>query len=187
MRNANIQLRKDNQQLRDRIAQLETQSQADRQRIAGLEKQATTVPVLAQQQLDKLFTAYGLKFGRLTGGVASDSKSTWDDLIKVYVVPVDADSQPLKAAGQFTVAVFDLTSSGGPLVASRTFDLDQTRAAWFGQAMLYTYVLDVPLPHAPQHGDLTVVATFRDELTGRTISAQQQIVIRLPAAASAVQ
>lgn len=178
---ANVQLRKENQALRDTVARLEGEQNADRARIAGLERQATTVPVLPQDRLDRLFTVHGLRFGRLTGGYASTPDSASDDLIKVYVVPVDADGQVIKAAGQFKVEVFDLGDPQSPLVGSRRFSLEQTRSAWYGQAMLYTYVLSIPLTHTPQHTELTVVASFTDTLTQRIVSAEQKIHLRLAA------
>jgi hypothetical protein len=176
---ANIQLRKENDGLRTAVGRLEDQQKADRARIAGLEHQATTMPVLPQDRLDRLFTVHGLQFSRLTGGYASTPGLAWDDLVKVYVVPVDADGQVIKAAGQFKVEIFDLADPQSPLLDSRQFSLDQSRSAWYGQSMLYSYVLSIPLTHLPQHTELTVVATFTDELTQRIISAEQKIKVRV--------
>ena len=176
---ANIQLRKDNDTLRTTIARLETDQKADRSRIAGLERQATTVPVLPQDCLDRLFTVHGLRFNRLTGGYASTPDLASDDLVKVYVCPVDADGQVIKAAGQFKVEIFDLADPQSPLIGSREFSLDQSRSAWYGQAMLYTYVLSIPLTRSPQHTELTVVASFTDALTQRIVSAEQKIQLRV--------
>ena len=175
---ANIQLRKQNQSLLDTVARLEGEQKADRARIAGMETAATTVPVLPQDRLDRLFTVHGLKFNRLTGGYASAAGLASDDLVKVYVVPVDADGQIIKAAGEFKVEVFDLAEAQSPLVASRRFSLDESRAAWYGQAMLYNYVLSIPLTRTPQHTELTVVASFTDALTQRIVSAEQKIRVR---------
>lgn len=182
---ANIQLRKDNDTLRTTIARLEGEQKADRARIAGLERQATTIPVLPQDRLDRLFTVHGLRFNRLTGGYASTPGSASDDLVKVYVVPVDADGQVIKAAGQFKVEIFDLADAESPLVGSREFSLDQSRSAWYGQAMLYTYVLSIPLTRTPQHTELTVVASFTDALTQRIVSSEQKIHLRLAATPTA--
>ena len=176
---ANIQLRKQNQSLLDTVARLKGEQKADRARIAGLETAATTVPVLPQDRLDRLFTVHGLKFNRLTGGYASTAGLASDDLVKVYVVPVDAGGQVIKAAGEFKVEVFDLADAQSPLVASRRFSLDESRAAWYGQAMLYNYVLSIPLTRSPQHAELTVVASFTDALTQRIVPAEQKIRVRL--------
>ena len=175
---ANIQLRKQNQSLLDTVTRLEGEQKADRARIAGMETAATTVPVLPQDRLNRLFTVHGLKFNRLTGGYASTAGLASDDLVKVYVVPVDADGQVIKAAGEFKVEVFDLADAQSPLLASRRFSLDESRAAWYGQAMLYNYVLSIPLTRSPQHTELTVVASFTDALTQRIVSAQQKIRVR---------
>src|SRR5882672_9010962 len=62
---ANIQLRKDKQQLQEQVAELQQQRDAALARIAGLEKEKGTLPTLPQDRLDKLVTVHGIKLGRL--------------------------------------------------------------------------------------------------------------------------
>src|SRR5947208_177685 len=92
---ANIELRKQNQELRSQVAELERLHAGEAAQIKSLESKATTVPVLPEEQLAKLFTVHGIQLGRLTG---ADEKG-----LKVYVTPTDEDGQPLKAAGSFVV------------------------------------------------------------------------------------
>jgi len=177
---ANINLRKQNEKQREQIAKLEAQHQADQQRMLALERQATTVPVLPNSRLAHLFTAQGLAFGRLTGGASSKENLGYDDLVKVYVTPTDQDGQSLKAAGSFRVSVFDLSQPEKPLLATREFSVQEAMAAWYGQALLYNYVLEVPLTRFPSQPDVLISVAFTDELTQRTITAERKIVLSLP-------
>src|SRR3982751_5614518 len=53
---ANIQLRKDRQQLQEQVANFQQQLQAAQARIAGLESQHGTLPSLPQERLDRMVT-----------------------------------------------------------------------------------------------------------------------------------
>src|SRR5438874_12356902 len=88
---ANIQLRKQNQELRAKVDDLERRHAADAAQIRAIESNTTTMPSLPQERLDRLFTAHGLQLGRLTG---VDEKG----VLKVYAVPTDDAGQQLKAA-----------------------------------------------------------------------------------------
>ena len=104
----------------------------------------TTVPSLPHERLATLFTTHGLQFGRLTGPADLDPKQPGEDGLKVYVVPTDGHGQPLKAAGSFVVEAFDLAKGDNARIGRWEFPLDQAAKNWFGQAMLYTYVLPAP-------------------------------------------
>src|ERR1700722_13731191 len=80
---ANIELRKQNQQLGEQIDSLKRQHETDQATITGLQGGATTVPSLPQDRLDQLYTTHGLRFGRLTGGANLDSKKRGDEAIRV--------------------------------------------------------------------------------------------------------
>ncbi len=160
---ANIDLRKQVSQLQSQIDELNRRHNADQATIAGM-KGATTVPSLSEDRLAQLFTTHDLKFGRLTGAE--------EDGLKVYVCPTDDDGQTLKAAGAFEIDAFDLAASGDTRIGQWTFDVDQARQNWYGQAMLYTYVLKCPWQHPPEHSDVTIRVTFTDALTGRKFTAR---------------
>ena len=175
---ANIALRKDLQQRNDQIAQLQTQHQGDLADLRAAKGPTTTS--LSPDELARLFTVHGLSFGRLTGGSDFDTSKPGDQGLKIYIVPTDDDGQPLKAAGSFTVQAFDLSDPSN-LIGKWTFDLGTTKSDWFGQAMLYTYVLPCPWQQRiPQHAQLTVRVSFHDELTGRDFDAQRVANITPP-------
>jgi hypothetical protein len=125
--------------------------------------------VLPQVQLDKLFTVHGLKFGRLT---AADDKG-----VEVYVVPTDGTGQQIKAAGSFVLDAFDLAAGDNVRVAHCEHPLDQAEKNWYGEAMLYTYVLKCPWQTRPKHGEVTVRVEFRDALTGRVLTGQKIVKV----------
>jgi hypothetical protein len=76
---ASIVVRKENQDLRDRVASLEKARAGDAATIKSLEERAGTIPTLPKERLDRLFTAHGLNLGRLTGGLDSDSSKPGDE------------------------------------------------------------------------------------------------------------
>jgi hypothetical protein len=178
---ASIKVRRENQDLRNTVAELERREQAHLAQIRALESNATTVPSLPTERLNTLFTTHGLKFGRLTGGADLDKNTPGHDGLKIYVVPTDGRGEPIKAAGSFVVECFDLAKGDGHRVGRWEYPLDQAEKNWYGQAMLYTYMLTAPWPDGrrPEHEDLTIRVTFTDALTGRTFTEQKVVKANL--------
>jgi len=181
---ANIELRKQNQDLQDKITTLTRAREADAATISALQQKVGTLPTLPQDRLEKLFTTHGLKLGRLTGGADLDRSKPGDEGVKVYADPTDDDGDPIKAAGSFVIEAFDLASKL-PERGKWTFDTDQTRKCWNGSFLSHQYVLTCPWQSPVQHEELTVKVTFRDELTGREFHTQKVIKIKLPPSSSA--
>ena len=179
---ANIELRKQVQSLQSQNAQLRRQHEADQQVIQGLRDRVGVLPTLPATRLAELFTTHGLQLGRLTGGARLDRSTPGDQGVVVYVVPIDESGEKLKAAGTFDVQAFDLADTQHPLVGQWHFDLQQSRAAWNGWLLDYTYVLTCPWQTPPTHPDLTLKVTFFDELTQTPFTAQRVVRVNLPAA-----
>jgi hypothetical protein len=171
---ANIELRKENQALRAELEQFRIEHEASAAGAAVSTTQSTPSRFL--------FTATALRFGRLTGGADLDPAKPGDEAIKVYIVPTDARGDELKSAGRFTVEAFDLVRSDQTLVGKWEFPVEDSAKNWYGDAMLYTYVLNCPWPASgpPAHAKLTVKVTFVDALTGRECTAQREVEIALP-------
>src|SRR5687768_7991027 len=173
---ASIKVRRENQDLRNKVAELERREQAHLAQIRAMESNATTVPSLPTERLNTLFTTHGLRFGRLTGAADLDPKSPGNDGLKIYVVPTDGQGQPIKAAGSFVVEAFDLAKGENNHLGRWEYPLDQAAKNWFGQAMLYTYVLPASWQQQrPEHEDVTIRVTFTDALTGRQFSEQKVV------------
>jgi hypothetical protein len=179
---ASIEVRRSNQTLRDEVAGLKRAREADAATIKALEARATTVPSLPTARLEDLFTTHGLQLGRLTGGADLDRNKPGDEGLKVYATPTDDEGQPFKAAGSFVVEAFDL-SANPPQVGRWTFDTKTARGTWVGMALARAFVLTCPWQTPPQHAELTVKVTFRDELTGREFHEQKLVKIQPPAPA----
>jgi hypothetical protein len=177
---ANIELRKTNQQLNDTVDMLDRRHAADEATIRGLQAKATTVPVLPEDQLDELFTVAGLKFGNLTGGYHPDANQPGDTMLKIYVVPIDQAGDQLKAAGSFHIDLFDLALKSDNKIGSWDFDLNSTKASWYGSGMLYTYVLDCPWQAKPANEKLMSRITFTDALTHRVFTVDREVKVQLP-------
>jgi hypothetical protein len=175
---ANILLRKQLQQRDDQIHLLKIQHQGD---LADLRAHSgPTTTSLSPDELAKLFTTHGISFGKLTGGSDLDMRKPGDQGLKIYIVPTDGDGQPLKAAGTFTVEAFDLSLPDNNLIGKWNFALNQTRQSWYGAAFLYNYVLTCAWQHVPTNSQLTVRATFHDELTGREFTEQRIVTVNPP-------
>jgi hypothetical protein len=177
---ANIKLRKANHALRAEVERLTRAEEGHAATIRAMEANATTVPTLPGERVDRLFTTHGLKLGRLTGGADLDPNQPGDEGFKVYAVPTDQDGDILKAAGSFVVEAFDLASGGETRVGRWEFPLEQTKPLWYGAAMSYGYVLPAPWQTVPRGSEITIRATFTDELTGRQFTAQRPIKINPP-------
>jgi hypothetical protein len=178
---ANITLRKQNQDLREELEAAGRTHAGDLATIASLRGSAgiTTTQSLAEAQIEKLFTTHGLKLGKLTGGARTRADLPYDDAIKVYAVPTDEGGDELKAAGSFVVSAFDLADAEHPLIGQWEFGADEVRKLWYGDGLLYNYVLTAPLPRAPKHDELTIRVAFTDSLTGRKFEAERKARITL--------
>src|SRR5690349_15861223 len=65
---ANIELRKQNQELAEKVSDLEKQHKADQSLIQSLRESRPTTAALPPERMANLYTTHDLKFGRLTGG-----------------------------------------------------------------------------------------------------------------------
>ena len=178
---ANNQLRVENAKLQERIEDYGRQKDADNATIRALQaKSGNAIETLPPEKLDKLFTAAGLKLGRLTGGDGPDDGKSGDVGIEIEAVPLDQEGQALKAAGGFTVDLFDLTTPANASIGHWVVSLEDARRDWSGGFMMYGYVLKLPWQKQPVHEELTLKVTFKDELTGREFSQQKVIRVHLP-------
>ncbi len=168
---ANIELRIQNQALSDQIQQLNQKVATLEGTLATMNASTPTVPVLPAERMNELFTVHSLKIGRLSGFADLPENKPG---IKVYVVPLDASGDELKAAGAFIIEAFDL-SAPDTRVGKWSFTVDQARASWLGSGLLYEYVLQCPLANPISAKELTLKITFTEALTQRVHTVQQVI------------
>jgi outer membrane murein-binding lipoprotein Lpp len=178
---ANIELRKQVQQLQAQVNELQVEHEADHRTITGLRQRTSALPTLSADRLDRLFTTGGLEFGRLTGGADLDPNKPGDEGLAIYVVPTDHSGEKLKAAGSFDIDAFDLAEPSDPLIGHWHFDLQQSKSAWTGALLQYNYVLICPWQKKlPRHPGITVKVTFFDELTQTPFTGQRVVQINVP-------
>ena len=178
---ANVKLRKQIQGLEGQIAQLQQQHQADEATIRGLAERTGTTPVLERARLDKLFTTHAIRIGRLTGGADLDPSKAGDEGFKVYVNTLDQTGDTIKSAGSFVVEAFDLSDPQSLRLGHWEFPVEKAQENWHSFLTRYEYVLNCPWQRAvPRHADVTIRATFTDELTGRIFTAQHVAKVTLP-------
>ena len=177
---ANNKLRIENQQLQTQLDAAKTEIETNRATIHSLESKTGTLPTLPQDRLEKLFTTASIKLGKLTSGDNWDSTKPADTGIKVQVTPIDGQGDQLKSAGSFSIDAFDLDQPDGTRIGHWTFDAAESRQRWFGGALLYAYVFQLPWQTIPTRHELTLKVTFTDELTGRQFTKQQPIKVNPP-------
>jgi len=173
----NIALRKQVQQLQSQVTTLQAQHDADQRSLAAWQQRSPKIPTLPPDRLAKLFTVHGITFGRLTGGTRLDLHKSFDDALKVYVTPTDGTGQPLKAAGSFVVAAFDLSGTQPIQVGRWAFTDEQALQLWGGSFLENGFVLTCPFENPPGHSELTVKVEFTDELTLATFDAQTVVKV----------
>lgn len=181
---ANVELRKQNQDLKEEVRALKERTEADGRLIRGLRERSNVTPTLPADRLERLFTVQGLKFGRLTGGADLDRGKSGDEGLRVQVAPTDAAGDALKAAGTFTIEAFDTALEKGVRIGRWEINLDEAKASWRGGFGQYNYTFELPWQTPPQHENLHVEATFLDELTQTPIKQSTDVKIDLPTAAS---
>jgi len=177
---ANIQLRKDKQQLQSQLEQVQQQLNAAQARIHGFESQRGSLPTLPEERLDKLVTVHAIKLGRLTGGLSGPSADAPDRGLKIYLTPVDETDEALKDTGTVEVDVFDLDLAGDNRIGHWTFDPATVKSRWHSLGMLRAFVLECPWQKPPRHSKLAVKVTYRDELTGRVFDQIQEVHVKIP-------
>ena len=181
---ANIELRKQKQDLEETVTASQKQHETDQSLIQSLRQSRPTTAALAPERMAKLYTTHDLKFGSLTGGFDAGPARPGESGVKVYVVPTDQDGQPLKAAGSFKVEAFDLAQPQDPLVGQWSFSTDEAKRNWYGAFMSYTYAFTLPWKgwkRLPAHPEVTIKVTFTDELTGLSFEKQTLVKVQAPA------
>ncbi len=150
-------------------------------KIGALRTKVAELQDLPTDLLAKLFTVRQLKIGSLTGGADYDGKPG-DDGVTVYLTPLDRDGDPIKAAGQIEVFLYDLTMPGQPRELGH-YVLDEPARlsqAWYGGWMTNHYTVKCEWPpgvEPPPSREVQVRATFLDWLTGEKFVATAMVKV----------
>jgi hypothetical protein len=181
----NIRLRKLNQGLDEKLTCLKTEKESDEKTIAGLLKRSPTIPMLSPEELKKMWVTGNLRIGNFSGGVDLDPNKPGDEGFQVFLTPLDENADPIQAAGSVIVEAFDLAEPGDNRLGRWTWDTLAAKSQWRSFLMETAYVLTCPWQKAPKHEEITVRATFTDELTHIPFTAEKVLKLKLPPAGSA--
>ncbi len=149
--------------------------------IAVLERRIHQESAFAGIDLKDLFTVHHIELASLTGG-ANYNNQPGDDGVTVYLRPLDQDGDVIKAAGQVTVQLLDLSKPGKPReLGVYVFDNPKTLAeCWYSGLLTNHYTFKCPFrPQAEplDTREVLVQVTFLDWLTGRSFSASKSVKI----------
>jgi len=158
-------------------SELEAQAAQIRERNEALETQVKHLLGLGpQSSLAQIDTVKRISVTRRSGLFDRDRDGTYEKLI-VYIQPIDADGDVVKAPGALRVRVLDLDATGDEiLVKESSFEPSQVRKLWVAGFMTayYRVVLEADEKIAKLK-ELTVRAQFTDYVTGKVHTAQQLI------------
>jgi outer membrane murein-binding lipoprotein Lpp len=184
---ANIQLRKDKQQLEAQINELKVQHEAAVARLSAYEKETGTVETLPGERLNQLFTVHKIDLHNLSSGADTNLKSPGDEALKVYLVPMDESGDPIKATGRVVVEAFDLSKPTDNRIGQWEFEPKQIKPHWRSVLRLNAFVLTCPWQTKPERSGLAVKVTFTDALTGRTFEKLKDVQVKPPSSTPATQ
>ena len=168
----NDRLRHDNLELRRQVEQLEDAIKLRLAQIDGLEQRAGKSARVDGAELVQL-TA--LRFGRYSGALDTDHNGT-DDVLRVYLQPVDQHGRFMLAAGRAQLQAVSIVPDQEPrLILEHAGDAAEFDRAYRSGLTGTHYTLERPLP-APLPADvtgLTVVVAFTDAATGAQLRHEQ--------------
>lgn len=168
------QLRQDRLQLTEQVASLSADLDAARARNQALAEQLARSAGVDPDDFSRLFVVDRIRIASLSGPADLDGRPGHDG-VRVHVQPLDRDGDVLKAAGEVTIEIFDLTASEGPRsIGRRVFPAEEVGRHWLGRMMTNHFSFEVPWS-APLTGEGTIRVEFVDQLTRRVHSAQQPI------------
>lgn len=174
--NDNDTLRAENMKLKQQVDELNKQMDLRLGEIETL--RAASAGERAIKEADPPVLAK-IAFARYTGAVDTNDDGR-DDLIRVYLTPLDQQGRMLPVAGEAKIQAAALMDNAPPaLLASRTYSPDQFDKAYRSNFTGTHYTLELPLPESmdPTITSATVKVTFTEAVTGRELSHEQIVTI----------
>lgn len=167
-------LQDENQRLKTELAQKSDQ----------MAEQAKTIESLrgleGARSLDRIVHVERVDIDRLSGGYDANRDGI-DDGVAVYLTLFDQYGGAMRASGTAKVTVLDLTDPAKPkTIAESSWDEESLGKNWYGGFLTAQYTLKVAWPEGmtkPPAGQLTVILSFTDLLTGKALSAQRVVSV----------
>jgi len=142
--------------------------------LADKQKRIDTLVAIGPDRLKKLYYPTSLKLGQYTGGADLDGQPG-DDGIKVFLRPIDANGDTIKAAGSVTIQLYDLAlGSDKTLIGEYKWSVEELAKVFSGGFIAYHYTLTCSWKNgSPKHDQITMRLEFVDYITGKTLSTQK--------------
>ncbi len=163
-----------------REQKLELTHQLEKAEAAG-EQAKSQIQVLSglspQVRLENLYDLQKIKVTRYTNLYDKDDDGKYEKLI-VYIQPLDAEGDIIKAAGAVDVELWDLSKPADKsLLGKWSVGPGQLKTMWFATFITINYRLVFDVSEIIDKFDrpLTVKVTFTDYLSGRVFTEQKVI------------
>ncbi|MDO8629498.1 MAG: hypothetical protein Q7R41_03305, partial [Phycisphaerales bacterium] len=145
----------------------------------SLHRQIDNLESFGADRLVDAFALIKLEIASLSGGADYDDRPG-DDGVTVYLRPLDADGDAVKAPGRITIQLLDNSVLGSPRVVGIYLfdDIQELRKMWYGLLGTQHYTVRCPFPPGvtlPASRKLLVSAAFVDYLTGQTLTADKEV------------
>jgi hypothetical protein len=163
-------LKRENRQLHEQLLQAESQNQQ-------LKKQVQVISGLPQDKFDSLYDLKEVKLTRYTNFYDKDKDGKKETLL-VYLQPVDAEDNKIKAGGTVDVQLWDLSKeSDKSLLRQWHVKPDELKKLWFDTVLTSNYRLAFDVNDIVKSFDrpLVVKVTFTDYLSGKVFEEQKII------------
>lgn len=180
--NENDRLRRENLHLSTKVEKLEKQVQLSRSQTRALEARIDRGTEVSGVALSDIPQVVAIEMSRFSGAVDTDSDGR-DDVIRLYVRPVDHLGRFLPAIGPAVVQAVTIQPDEQPqILAQRKLTPKQFEASYRTGLTGTHFTLELPLPADwPDEIDqVTVKLTFTDAATGTNHSHQQPMGIKAP-------
>jgi hypothetical protein len=166
----------------ERTRQLENELANQQQTVRDLGQRITNLSRVPGASLDVLVYPERISLASLSGGYREEGKPG-DAGIVLYVQPIDRDQHVVKAAGTITVRLLDPQNPPDRVeFAQYHFDLEHTRALWYGSLMTNHFTVKCPWPagHLPAHNEIVAYVTFTDLISGKPLTTTGTYKIQFP-------
>jgi len=165
------ELTQEKAQLQRQIEQVDTENDELKSRVEVLSSLG------GEKRIEDFSPIKSIAIGRYTNFYDKDKDGKKEKLI-VYVQPLDAEGDKVKAPGQIDVQLWNLNNSAGEaLLGSWHIGPDELRKLWFATVVTLNYRLTFDMPEAVESfaEPLTVKVAFKDSLSGKTFEQQKVI------------
>jgi len=175
--NENDTLRAENLKLKQEVEGLNKQLELRLGEIETLKAQAQGERAIKEADPPVLSA---MEFSRYSGAVDTDDDGR-DDLIRMYVRPLDQLGRLLPVAGRVKLQAVAIQDDAPPaLLASRTYEPDEFDSAYRANFTGQHYTLELALPESldPAITSVTVRASLTEALTGRELGVEKIVTIK---------